>query len=64
MREIRCTGRRPLHHTRVGVGGRLDALQCAVLLAKLECFERDVSRRIAIGRRYDALLPSRLRRIT
>ena len=51
------------HHTRVGVGGRMDAMQCAVVLAKLECFERDVGRRIAIGRRYDALLPTRLRRI-
>jgi UDP-2-acetamido-2-deoxy-ribo-hexuluronate aminotransferase len=64
MREIRVHGQAGrYHHTRVGVGGRLDALQCAVLLAKLECFERDVSRRIAIGRRYDALLPQRLRRI-
>jgi len=64
MREIRVHGQAGrYHHTRVGVGGRLDALQCAVLLAKLECFERDVARRSAIGRRYDALLPSRLRRI-
>jgi UDP-2-acetamido-2-deoxy-ribo-hexuluronate aminotransferase len=64
MREIRVHGQAGrYHHTRVGVGGRMDALQCAVLLAKLECFERDVARRIAIGRRYDALLPSRLRRI-
>ncbi|HEV8097299.1 MAG TPA: DegT/DnrJ/EryC1/StrS family aminotransferase [Burkholderiales bacterium] len=64
MREIRVHGQAGrYHHTRVGVGGRLDALQCAVLLAKLECFERDVSRRIAIGRRYDALLPQGLRRI-
>ena len=64
MREIRVHGQAGrYHHTRIGVGGRLDALQCAVLLAKLECFERDVSRRIAIGRRYDALLPRHLRRI-
>ena len=64
MREIRVHGQAGrYHHTRVGVGGRLDALQCAVLLAKLECFERDVSRRIAIGRRYDALLPPTLRKI-
>ena len=64
MREIRVHGQAGrYHHTRIGVGGRLDALQCAVLLAKLECFERDVSRRIAIGRRYDALLPPSLRKI-
>ena len=41
----------------------MDAMQCAVVLAKLECFERDVSRRIAIGRHYDGVLPPRLRRI-
>jgi UDP-2-acetamido-2-deoxy-ribo-hexuluronate aminotransferase len=64
MREIRVHGQAGrYHHTRVGVGGRLDALQCAVLLAKLECFERDVARRIAIGRRYEALLPPTLRKI-
>ena len=64
MREIRVHGQAGrYHHTRIGVGGRMDAMQCAVVLAKLECFERDVGRRIAIGRRYDALLPSRLRRI-
>jgi len=64
MREIRVHGQAGrYHHTRIGVGGRMDAIQCAVLLAKLECFERDVARRIAIGRRYDALLPSRMRRI-
>ena len=64
MREIRVHGQAGrYHHTRLGVGGRMDALQCAVVLAKLECFERDVARRIAIGRRYDALLPMRLRRI-
>ena len=64
MREIRVHGQAGrYHHTRVGVGGRMDALQCAVVLAKLECFERDVSRRIAIGRHYDGVLPARLRRI-
>jgi UDP-2-acetamido-2-deoxy-ribo-hexuluronate aminotransferase len=64
MREIRVHGQSGRYqHTRVGVGGRMDALQCAVLLAKLGSFERDVARRIAIGRRYDALLPPRLRRI-
>jgi UDP-2-acetamido-2-deoxy-ribo-hexuluronate aminotransferase len=64
MREIRVHGQSGRYrHTRIGVGGRLDSIQCAVLLAKLECFDRDIGRRIAIGRRYDALLPARLRRI-
>jgi UDP-2-acetamido-2-deoxy-ribo-hexuluronate aminotransferase len=64
MREIRVHGQSGRYrHTRIGVGGRLDSIQCAVLLAKLECFDRDIARRIAIGRRYDALLPTRLRRV-
>lgn len=64
MREIRVHGQEGRYrHTRIGVGGRLDSIQCAVLLAKLETFDRDVARRIAIGRRYDALLPQRLRRV-
>jgi len=64
MAEIRVHGQEGRYrHTRVGVGGRLDSIQCAVLLAKLEAFDRDVARRIAIARRYDAMLPKRLPRI-
>ena len=56
-REIRVHGQsRRYHHTRVGVGGRMDTLQCAVVLGKLQRFEWEVERRLAIGRRYDELL--------
>lgn len=44
------------HHTRVGLGGRMDTLQCAVVLAKLERFEWELDRRHAIGARYAELL--------
>ena len=43
-------------HTRVGVGGRMDTLQCAIVLAKLERFEAEVQRRIAVGSRYNTLM--------
>ena len=43
-------------HTRVGVGGRMDTLQCAVVLAKLERFEWELAQRSALGARYHALL--------
>lgn len=43
-------------HTRVGVGGRMDTLQCAVVLAKVERFEWELQRRQEIGARYGALL--------
>lgn len=57
MREIRVHGQSQRYvHTRVGVGGRMDTLQCAIVLAKLERFEWEVQQRMEIGRRYNQLL--------
>ena len=56
-REIRVHGQSARYtHTRVGVGGRMDTLQCAVVLAKLERFEWERAQRIALGARYARLL--------
>ena len=56
-REIRVHGQSGRYrHTRIGVGGRLDTLQAAVLLAKLERFEWELQRRAEIGARYQRLL--------
>jgi UDP-2-acetamido-2-deoxy-ribo-hexuluronate aminotransferase len=56
-REIRVHGQSARYtHTRVGVGGRMDTLQCAVVLAKLPRFEWELARRRALGTRYAALL--------
>jgi UDP-2-acetamido-2-deoxy-ribo-hexuluronate aminotransferase len=56
-REIRVHGQSARYtHTRIGVGGRMDTLQCAVVLAKLERFEWELGARHAIGARYNALL--------
>lgn len=53
LREIRVHGQSQRYvHTRVGVGGRMDTLQCAIVLAKLERFEREVQQRMEIGQRY------------
>ena len=53
MREIRVHGQSQRYvHTRVGVGGRMDTLQCAIVLAKLERFEWEVQQRKEIGQRY------------
>ena len=39
MREIRVHGQSARYtHTRIGVGGRMDTLQCAVILGKLPRF--------------------------
>jgi UDP-2-acetamido-2-deoxy-ribo-hexuluronate aminotransferase len=56
-REIRVHGQSARYtHTRVGVGGRMDTLQCAVVLAKLERFDWEIAQRLVIGQRYRALL--------
>jgi len=56
-REIRVHGQSARYtHTRVGVGGRMDTLQCAIVLAKLERFEWELQRRQTLGERYRALL--------
>jgi dTDP-4-amino-4,6-dideoxygalactose transaminase len=41
---------------RIGMNGRLDTVQAAVLLAKLEVFDAELVRREAIARAYDAEL--------
>lgn len=57
FREIRVHGQsRRYWHTRVGVGGRMDTMQCAIVLAKLGRFDWEVERRTANGRRYHELL--------
>ncbi|NNC64311.1 MAG: DegT/DnrJ/EryC1/StrS family aminotransferase [Gammaproteobacteria bacterium] len=45
------------HHPRIGINGRLDSLQAAVLLAKFAVFEEEeIDAREKIGRRYSALI--------
>lgn len=57
LREIRVHGQeRRYYHTRVGVGGRMDTIQCAVILGKLERFEWEIERRLALGEEYKARL--------
>jgi UDP-2-acetamido-2-deoxy-ribo-hexuluronate aminotransferase len=57
MSEIRTHGQsRRYWHTRIGLGGRMDTLQCAIVLAKLTRFEWELERRAAIAARYDKLL--------
>jgi UDP-2-acetamido-2-deoxy-ribo-hexuluronate aminotransferase len=38
------------------VGGRMDTLQCAIVLAKLERFDAEINARIEAGERYRKLL--------
>jgi len=64
MREIRIHGQEKRYvYTRVGVGGRMDTLQCAVVLSKLERFEWEVEQRLKIGARYNTLFASKVQTV-
>ena len=53
-RQIRVHGQSERYvHARVGVGGRMDTLQCAVVLAKMGRFPWEVERRAEIGNIYN-----------
>ncbi|SFM05090.1 DegT/DnrJ/EryC1/StrS family aminotransferase [Pelosinus propionicus] len=57
MSQIRLHGQdRRYHHPVVGVNGRLDTMQAAILLAKLEIFDEEVKLRAEIGARYTETL--------
>jgi UDP-2-acetamido-2-deoxy-ribo-hexuluronate aminotransferase len=56
-REIRVHGQSARYtHTRLGLGGRMDTLQCAIVLGKLERFSWELQRRAELGARYQRLL--------
>ena len=40
------------HHKYIGIGGRLDTLQAAILLAKLPCFKKELNERQIIADQY------------
>ncbi|WP_286919577.1 DegT/DnrJ/EryC1/StrS family aminotransferase [Pseudomonas sp. UBA6753] len=57
LRQIARHGQdRRYHHIRVGVNSRLDTLQAAILLPKLEIFEEEIALRQQVADNYDRLL--------
>jgi UDP-2-acetamido-2-deoxy-ribo-hexuluronate aminotransferase len=57
MRQIARHGQdRRYHHVRVGVNSRLDTLQAAILLPKLDLFPDELERRGLVARQYARLL--------
>jgi UDP-2-acetamido-2-deoxy-ribo-hexuluronate aminotransferase len=64
FREIRVHGQdRRYHHPRLGINGRLDSLQAAVVLTKLDCFDDEVAARARIGARYTDLIREAFERV-
>lgn len=54
MREVRVHGQKSRYfHTRIGVNGRLDTLQCAILLPKLERFPWELEQRSKWAERFN-----------
>lgn len=54
MREIRNHGQKTRYlHTRIGINGRLDTLQCAILIPKLERFPWELEQRTKVAMRYN-----------
>ena len=59
MKQVRVHGQdRRYHHPMIGINGRLDTLQAAILLAKLEVLPEEVEARGHIGAHYGELLQS------
>lgn len=57
LRQIARHGQdRRYHHIRVGMNSRLDTLQAAILLQKLEIFEEEIQLREAVASQYTQLL--------
>ncbi len=60
LREVRNHGQeRRYYHPRLGINGRLDTLQAAILLEKLALFPAEIAARARIGARYTSLLQQR-----
>jgi UDP-2-acetamido-2-deoxy-ribo-hexuluronate aminotransferase len=54
LKEIRVHGQKSrYYHTRIGINGRLDTLQCAIMIPKLERFPWELEQRSRLGQRYN-----------
>ena len=59
MRQIRVHGQAKKHHHPIlGLNGRLDTIQAAIVLCKLDIFDEEVAQRQAVAERYARLLGS------
>jgi len=59
MRQIRDHGQSGRYqHCRIGLNGRMDTIQAAVLLAKLAVFDQELASRTEAARRYSELMKS------
>ncbi len=53
LRQLRIHGQgQRYHHPIIGINGRMDTIQAAILLAKLDIFSQEVKSRQSIGEKY------------
>jgi UDP-2-acetamido-2-deoxy-ribo-hexuluronate aminotransferase len=58
MNEIRIHGQaKRYHHTSLGINGRMDTIQAAILLEKMAIFPEEIELRQVVAERYKQLLP-------
>lgn len=61
MRMLRVHGQgQRYHHKYIGIGGRLDTLQAAVLLAKLPHYRKEIGLRQQVAQSYNNKLPKNM----
>ena len=54
MKTLRSHGQtKTYHHSFVGISGRMDTIQCSILLSKLKIFKKELSKRKKIAEIYD-----------
>lgn len=63
MKEIRVHGQaKRYYHTRLGVNGRIDTIQAAILLEKLAILPAEIKLRQEVANRYQLLLPMSIKK--
>ncbi len=61
MRMLRVHGQnKRYHHKYIGMGGRMDTIQCAVVNVKLKHYEKDLAKRQEVAEKYSKVLSSKL----
>ena len=60
MKSLRVHGQsRRYHHQYIGIGGRMDSLQCAIVSVKLKHYLQDLALRQEVAKRYDSILKNK-----
>lgn len=59
MEQIRVHGQAGrYHHVRMGINGRLDTIQCAILIEKLKRYDWELEKRRAVAKNYNSSFAS------